>query len=359
VAVALKRALSSAYAVWDGLAPLASRRGARKSWSLFTLVTTPAVVCGVVMLVTHAGFTSSAQINLIDLWLIYATVALGFYVVFGLAGRFAFSQTFMMSLGAYVAAWVGHGFWVSLLSAIGISAMFASIFGGAIRRATDFSFAIATLALTEIGSIVFQHWTAFTGVNGMRINVPWPTLFGYQFDTDYKMFYILLVALFIVIVLIRAIERSSLFRGVIAGRDNPVVAETLGVPVQKIQLEMFVLGSGIAGAAGALYATWQGFVSPNSFTLDLAVGVMVMLVLGGMRSVWGGIIGAFIYIFLPDVLSGLVQYQGVIYGLLLLLLIIGFPGGIMGFIESRGVWLRHRASRATPPSLSPPPTRAT
>jgi branched-chain amino acid transport system permease protein len=134
----------------------------------------------------------------------------------------------------------------------------------------------------------------------------------------------------VALLIVSLIERSPLRREAIAARDAPMVARTLGIPVAWIQVIMFVLGSVFAAVAGSLYAQWQGVISPDTFGIDLSIGIFLMAILGGLGSMWGVIIGAAFYVFIPQYLQSFSQYQNIIYGGLLVVILVLLPEGLVG-----------------------------
>jgi branched-chain amino acid transport system permease protein len=222
----------------------------------------------------------------------------------------------------------------------------------AVWRAQEFYFAIATLSVTQVGLVVFQRWRHFTGPDGTALDIRPISLFGHTLRTDRQVFWVFLGALTLALLLAVCIERSPLRREAIAARDRGVVARTVGVPVVRVQLVMFVLGSVFGGIAGSFIAHWSGFVGTDSFNLDLAIGVFLMLMLGGMHSPWGPVIGAGFYVVVPDVLSKVQRYQSIVYGLLLLAIIIAFPQGLVGL----GGQLRRRMLRGPAAPGGEPPS---
>ena len=146
------------------------------------------------------------------------------------------------------------------------------------------------------------------------------------------------------------LARSPVQREAIAGRDQSVVASTVGVPVFRLRVTMFVLGSAVAGAAGSIFVHWKTFASPDSFAIDLGLGIFVMLILGGIDSRWGAILGAFFYVFIPQWLQGGVlgipgphftvtlqgqvhnasDFKNIIFGALLVIVMIAYPEGLVG-----------------------------
>jgi branched-chain amino acid transport system permease protein len=292
----------------------------------------------VVALVGPALADTRAHKYELNLWLVYSVAAIGFYWVFGLAGRFAFCQTFMMSLGGYTSAYVsdlgdGQPFLLSVLCGVLAASAVALVVGLLVRRSQQFYFAIATLAVTSIGTEVFRRWRDFAGPNGNRNGIAPPKIFGHEFLQDESVFWLFLGVLAGVLVLAAAIERSPLRREAMAARDNPQVAALAGIAVGRIQLALFVLGSALGGLTGALFGHWSGGVSTASFGIDLAIGIFLMLYLGGVGSMWGPVLGAAVYVALPELISGIDKYTKIVYGSLLLVIVLALPQGVVGGLQ--------------------------
>lgn len=320
----------------------------------------PAIVvfAAIVALAGPAIATSRSNQFLLNLWLVYSIAGLGFYLVFGLAGRFAFCQTFMMALGGYTSAWVtrsggGHGFLLGVVSAVMVTALAAAVVGVLVRKAQHFYFAIATFAVTQVGTIVFQQATGFTGANGQAVGIPPASLFGHDLVQDSEVFWLFLGVLTACLTLTAFVERSPLRREAVAARENGLVASLAGVGVQRVQLVLFVLGSAMGGLSGSLIGHWQGVISTDSFGIDLSIGIFLMLLLGGIDSLWGALIGAAVYVALPRLLSGVEQYSAIAYGLLLLVVVLAMPGGIAAAARRPVRALSARLSQRFPKGASP------
>jgi branched-chain amino acid transport system permease protein len=277
--------------------------------------------------------TSRSNQFLVNLWLVYSVSALGFHLIFGLAGRFAFCQTFMMAMGGYTSAWVTHGgggrpFLVGVAAAIAVTALLAGVIGLLVRRAQHFYFAIATFAVTEIGVIVFQRAEGFTGPNGQTVGIGPPALFGREFVQDDDIFWLFLGVLVACLTLAACVDRSPMRREAVASRENGMVASLNGIAVNRIQLTLLMLGSALGGLSGALIGHWQGAIGIDSFGIDLAIGLFLILLLGGIDSIWGPVIGSAIFVALPRLLSDAEQYSSIAYGLILLVVVLVLPGGI-------------------------------
>lgn len=303
-----------------------------------------------------------AQESLFNDWLIYAVVVLGFYFVFGLAGQFAFSQAAIFGLGAYASAWAtfnpSHAIWSGLLAAVVVVLVTSFVFSLIMQRTEHFYFAVGTLGLQTIIVLIVTKWQGFThGAGGETVGIRPLSFFGHTFLTDYSVFKVLTVALGLALVIGAMIERSPVRRESIAVRDQPIVARTLGLPTLRIRIAMFMLGSVFAAVAGALYAHRSGSLSTGSFSVQLGLYIFLMLILGGMGSMWGAVVGSWFFVYATDYLtrSGfavgshrLSEFKPIVFGALLIVVMIAAPDGITGLYRR----LRHRRGAWMPTFLS-------
>jgi branched-chain amino acid transport system permease protein len=331
--------------------PVTRRFRRPESQELSLAARLPTVVGVVILIATVAPriMTSQASQNLVDQWLIYALAAVGFYVIFGLAGKLSFAHGLMVAIGGYTSAWVStHVGFLAGLAAGSLAAGAAALcFGAFSARLQDFYFSIASLALAYIGVQVLQNWPGFAGPNGELATIPFPSVFGTTLSSLSDVFYLLVSVLGLALVVVVFLEDSPARRRLVAGRHNEVVARAMGIGVPRAQLAVFVVGSVFAGAAGALWGAWQGNLSTTSFDINLSVGFFLMVMLGGMRSMWGALIGAAIYVFVPQWLSSASQYQDVVYGGILVLIVVLFPDGILGGARQLSRLIRWGPSRAS------------
>jgi ABC-type branched-subunit amino acid transport system ATPase component/ABC-type branched-subunit amino acid transport system permease subunit len=319
-----------------------------------------------------------AEENLFNTWLFMTCLVVGFWFVFGVAGQFAFSQAAFAGLGAYTAAWMtgnGHPFELACVVAVLVSVAVALGFALLVRRAEHLYFAIATLGLSEVLLLLFRSWQGFTG-GGEVTNIAPISLFGWEVsgpDRDQRAFWLLLVLLGLLLALATALERSPVVREAMAVRDRPRVAASVGLPGVKIRATFLALGSGIAGLTGAVLVHWRGSVTTEQFGVDLGLAVFLMLILGGMRSKYGPLLGAWFYVYVEHSLrdigdridflkdgplnavyswsENLDQYWPVVYGSLLVVVMIALPDGLIG-IGSR---LRRRSAGAAAGTRLPEP----
>lgn len=311
-----------------------------------------------VALYRQYGVTGLGDQDLINTWLYYSVIVVGFYLVFGVSGQFAFSQAAFAAIGGYTSAWATRialfgvdSFWMGLVVGIVVTAVIAVVFSLLMRRASHFYFAIGTLGLSEIVLVLLRRWTEFTNASGdTTAGIRRASIFGFPFDDSYRQFWLWLSALAVVLVLTIWLARSPVQREAMAGRDQEVVAATVGVPTLRVRVAMFVLGSVIAGVAGTIFVHTKTFATPESFGIDLGLGIFVMLILGGLESRWGPIVGAAFYVFVPQWLQGgvlgipgveftvdafgqehrLGDFRDIFFGSLLVITMIAFPEGLVG-----------------------------
>ncbi len=267
-------------------------------------------------------------------WMWLSVIVTGFYLVFGVAGRFAFSTASFVGLGAYLSHYLtssGNNWSVGFVASIVVASVVGFGFALVVRKAHHFYFAVATLGLAELMLIVFRQWDVLVGRPGGEIrSVRDMTIFGLEIDTRYRHFYVWLVALAIVLVIAALIERSPLRRTAIAARDNPTVSETVGVDVHWPGIVLFTLGCAIAAAAGSLFVHTRALGTPETFGLELGIGIFVVLILGGLHSMFGAVIGAWFYVYVPLYLEQWERWTQVIWGLVLVAVMILFPEGLVG-----------------------------
>src|SRR5215218_3656942 len=311
-----------------------------------------------VALFRQFGVSGFGDPDLVNTWLFYCVIVVGFYLVFGVSGQFAFSQAVFAAVGAYTSAWATRialfgvdSFWMGVVVGIAITAVLAAVFAFLMRRASHFYFAIAMLGLSEIVLEVLRKWTEFSGASGDTTSgIRHISVFGYALDNPDRIFWVWFGALALVMLVTIFVGRSPVQREAIAMRDQDVVAATLGVAILRSRITMFVLGSSIAGLGGAIFAHSKGFATPDSFGIDLGLGIFVMLILGGLRSLRKKIVGAAFYVFVPQWLQGdvlgipgvdftvnvfgqehrLGDFRDIFFGSLLVIVMIAFPEGLVG-----------------------------
>lgn len=296
------------------------------------------------------------ELLLFNQWLYYTILVVGFYFVFGVSGQFAFSQAAFAMVGGYTSAWAtreGVDWILAVAFGILVASLIAFIFAYVARRANLFFLAIATLALSELLLEVIKEWNQFTGQIGAEVALSESQrieIFGWKATSitasvshnETNLFWVFLVSLGVVLLLGIWLARSAAKREAIAMRDQPTVAATLGIPTTKVRIVMFVVGSAIGAFAGSLFVHGRGFAQPQEFSVELGLGIFVMLIVGGMESLWGPILGAAFYVWVPYWLTQadlslfgheIREYNQIVYGAVLLLTMIFAPTGLVGIFH--------------------------
>jgi branched-chain amino acid transport system permease protein len=291
-----------------------------------TLVLAAAIVLAI-PLVSHDGYI----VQLLNIAILNAIVVLGLNFVTGWTGQINFGQAAFYGLGAYTTAiatksglpWIATPF---LASAVVMAASLA--LGLPTLRLRTYYLAMTTIGFGEIVRLIIVHWEPVTGgTSGLRA-IPGISLFGFGPQGQIEHYYLLIAALAVAALVAARIRQSSLGRAMIATRDSEIAAEQSGVDTVRTKLLAFMIGAVYAGLAGCLYASSIRFISPDSFSGTQAILLMTMLIVGGMGSITGCVIGAVVLTTLPEALRFLGQWYLVLYGLGVIAVIVLAPGGL-------------------------------
>ena len=273
---------------------------------------------------------------LVTLILIYATGALGLQLVIGYAGAIIVGHAAFLGIGAYTSAiltvYFGVPFLLAIVAAAIVAAVFGLLFGPILRLPTHFC-AIATLGFGEIMHLVFINWKKVTngmsGISGIRK----PSIGAYVFEEGAPFYFLTIVVLVIVYAALQRLIRSRYGRGLIAARENELASISMGVNVAWYRTLSFCIAAGCAGIAGSLYAHFFSYISPDSFTILQSIAFLTMVVIGGLGSFAGAVIGAFFVLGIPEMLRALAEYRILIFGLLLITFMVFLPGGLADLVH--------------------------
>jgi branched-chain amino acid transport system permease protein len=283
---------------------------------------------------------SSYQVSIMITALTYVMLGLGLNIVVGLAGLLDLGYVAFYAVGAYSYALLhvhfGVGFWMALPIGAGLGALFGMILGYPVLRLRGDYLAIVTLGFGEIIRLVLENWNAFSfGPSGIA-NIPRPGFFGIKFSlsqaTIYLYFIMIGLTLFTIFVVNR-LQNSRIGRAWIALREDEIACQAMGIDKTKTKLTAFALGATWAGMAGVVFAAKTTFINPASFTIWESIMILCVVVLGGMGSVVGVILGALVLILLPEYLRAFSQYRMLIFGVALVLMMVFRPGGIISNVR--------------------------
>ncbi len=247
-------------------------------------------------------------------------------------GQISLCQGAFVGVGAYVSVFVVMGaglpFPVGVLVAILAAAACAFVLGAIMLRLTGVYFVLVTFAFGELVRLCLLEWDGVTGgANGIT-NIPPASLLGFAFDEKTAFYCLAVVCALTVTVLLRVLYRSPAGHAIDAVGDNAQLAESSGVSVRATQLFAFTVGSALAGLGGALIAHYVGYISPESFNMQLSVALIIMMVVGGRKHLLGPLIGALIMTPLPELFRGAVESQNIFYGVALILMLRFLPQGL-------------------------------
>ncbi|MBI4051536.1 MAG: ABC transporter ATP-binding protein [Elusimicrobia bacterium] len=282
---------------------------------------------------------------------LYILLALGLNFTLGCAGLFDLGYIAFYALGAYTAA-IGsiHGFsfWFNLVAAVAVSVSVRLLVGISILRLRGDYLAIVTMGFGEITRLTFNNLDFLTngpkGLPRVGESIQAVQIFGYDLGRDPSnmgYYYLILIAICVAAVLSKRLEDSRWGRAWVAIREDEIAAELSGLPVAKLKLLAFTISSVFAGAAGAIFAHWERFVTPESFVFWESILIVAMIVLGGMGSIPGAILGAVLLAGSPQLLqassdffsrilgAGFINYRYLIFGLIMVFVVTFRPQGLL------------------------------
>jgi branched-chain amino acid transport system permease protein len=268
----------------------------------------------------------------------YIVLALGLNIIVGQAGLLNLGYVAFYAVGAYAYAILstqfGLSFWPGLFIGALIAGAAAGLLGFVTLRLRGDYFAIVTLGLGEITRIVLNNWVSLTGGPNGISRIGRPEIAGYVLSSTLDFYYLIVFLVAVTIFSVHRLMFSRIGRAWMAIREDEVAAEAMGVNAFRLKLLAFVIGSSWAGLAGVFFAAKMAFVSPESFTFFESVMILCMVVLGGMGSIPGIILGAFLLIALPEVFRDFQDYRMLAFGSALVLMMIFRPQGLLGTVKT-------------------------
>ncbi len=265
---------------------------------------------------------------------LYSVLALSLNLITGFAGQLSFCHIAFYGIGAYTGTLLMMklhvSFWIATLAGALMAAFFGLLLGLPTLRLRGDYLAIVTLGFGEIMRLVFVNEAWLTrGPLGLP-GVPAPSIFGYKFTGRIPYYYLILVISLVVYFLVKRITVSGIGLSMLSVRFDEIAAESVGIRPVKFKLMAFILSAAIAGGVGTFYASYISFVSPDTFLYTDSVTVLAMVILGGLGSLPGAVIGATVLSVIPEVLRAINEYRLVLYGLLMILMMIFRPQGFWG-----------------------------
>ncbi|MCP5368684.1 MAG: branched-chain amino acid ABC transporter permease [Hyphomicrobiales bacterium] len=270
-------------------------------------------ILGVAVAATCPLFLEPYYLNLMIQIAYLGIAALGLNILVGFTGQISLGHSAFFGFGAFASAWLNNVWGIPVFFAIPLAGLWTTAVGMIVGipagRIKGLYLAIATLASQFILQDFFARAEWFTGGASGALAEPF-SIFGYTFDTDKSFFYVALTYLIVAYVAGANLIRSRDGRAFVAVRDHYLSAEIMGVNLTKYRILSFGVSSFYAGVGGALFGHYLGFVSVEGFDILLSIQFLGMIIIGGLGSVMGALMGTAFMVLLPEVMEGLVSLMG-------------------------------------------------
>jgi len=278
--------------------------------------------------------------------LIFGLAAMGLNFLLGFTGVMSFGHAAYFGLGCYgtglMLRYATNSTLLAVVAGILLGTLAGALFGALIVRRTGVYFAMLTIAFGQICYYIAYSWNDFTGgYDGLRGFQRQPIGIGSWIidiqNSGIKFYYFVFVVFALCIGLMGLLLRSPFGRTLIAIRENQRRARFLGIPIERHVWLSFTISTFFTAAAGALYALLNNFADPSTLYYVISGDIVIMAVMGGMRSFWGPLIGAAVFVVLQDTISSMTVNWMSWIGLVFVIVVLFFPRGILGFIRRRAV----------------------
>lgn len=273
--------------------------------------------------------------------MLMATLAVSYNLIFGYTGQLSLFHSAAFGVSAYVTAVLtmkfGWTFWWTLIPALGLAIVLAVgvgilCFGFKLR---EFYFTIVTMAMAELLRLVVLNWNSVTEGSLGLTTVIAPKIGSYEVAGSLPWYYLVLALLCFSLLVCRQLLKAWTGRCFEAIKLNDALAESVGVNVFAYKMVAFVTASALAALAGSFYAAYSGFVEPRYMAIHNSLDIIAMVLLGGVASFWGPVIGAIVLTLLPHVIDLNAELRVMLYGAILIAVILAMPNGIVGLWKRR------------------------
>ncbi|PKN43253.1 MAG: branched-chain amino acid ABC transporter permease [Deltaproteobacteria bacterium HGW-Deltaproteobacteria-18] len=287
-------------------------------------------------------------LTILILGCLHAMNAVGLCLLVGHAGQISLGHAGFYGLGAYTSSYlsttVGLSVGLSMLSGVALTVVVSILVGLPSLKLKGHYLAMATLGFGIILSILFTETVDITGGPSGFVGIPRLSLFGLELRKDVTLYRAVAVMLCLIVWLAFNLLHSRVGRALRALHTSERAAEAMGVDIARYKLLVFVLSAAFSGIAGVLYAHYLTFIAPSSFGFMFSVELIVMVVLGGMISVPGAIVGAFFITVLPEFLRAFENIEVLLFGGILILCMMFLPDGMAGGWNRLWSWGKARLS---------------
>ncbi len=273
------------------------------------------------------------KLGILNLVALHAVVVLGLNLFIGYAGQISLGHAAFFGLGAYGSAILTTEWAIPPWAAMGLTAtgiaLTALVIGVPTLRLSGHYLAMATLGFNIVVHNIFVQWDRVTGGPSGLSGIPPFGFFGFAIQGETQQYYLLWGAAMVVLILALNLVRSGIGRGLAALAEDEVSAAAMGVDVRRGKIAVFTISAVFASTAGSLFAHYLGTITPDTFGIFASIDFVIMVVIGGMGSLWGSLAGAAFVTILPHLLGPLEDSKDVIHGLIVVAILLVLPRGLL------------------------------
>lgn len=258
-------------------------------------------------------------------------------ILFGYTGVISLGQAAFYGIGAYTTGILtvhfGYNPLLTILIGIVIASFVAFVVGYPTLKLHGHYLAMATLGFGMIMYILFNEFSDYTGGPSGLVGIPKLSLFGFSLDNEDKFYVFISIFFFIFSILLELFDKSYMSYKLKFIKESEFASKSFGVNVSRVKLIVFVVVAAVTSLTGSVFALYSGFISPISFNLKYSIDIFIMATVGGLGSIVGGTLGATMLTAFPELITNFEDYEMIVYGILLLIIIMFFPQGIAGIFK--------------------------
>lgn len=280
---------------------------------------------------------SRSSMRIIIMILLYALIGLGVNVLLGYIGLVPLGHAGFMAIGAYATAILatkcGWNWWCATIAAMAVTGFVGYLLFLPTYRLSGTYLTIVSLGFGFIVTMILQRWESLTNGNyGIR-NIPAPEVFGHELSLTNGGFYWLILGLFALVLLFcYFLSNSATGRAMVAVREDELAAKMMGIDTSKIKMKAFIISAVITGIGGSFYAVFNnGFIEPTNFSFQVSTSLIEVVIIGGMGTLRGPILGAVIIQLFPQIFRFLAEWRFVVFGIMLIVILRFKPEGLLGW----------------------------
>lgn len=317
-------------------------------------------IVALILLLAPIVVSSNYLISVLIMIGFYTLICTGMNMLMGYAGQISLGHSAFYGIGAYSSAYVtaklGMSPLIGILAGVVITIVVAYLVGIPSLKLSGHYLALATLGFGMIVFTLFKQFKSITGGSDGFFGIPSLSLFGFQFTSEIRYYYLIWIVAILGILLARNVVQSRVGRAFRSIHASEIAAGSIGIDIGKYKLEVFIMSAVYASVAGSIYAHYVSFINPVIFESGMSIKLLMMSVIGGSGSIWGGLIGSGVYIVLGEVLKDIVpliyhgqgsdQFEIIFFGILIVVLLMYMPKGLSSVLEKTSAKLTFTSRRA-------------